>query len=76
MRNVPPRHMDDYAKLSPESRTKLATLMREKGHNATARLLHTSTETIENIASSHGGARKRVIDRIEVALSKQGKDNE
>lgn len=76
MSNAPPRHMDDYAKLSPESREKLAALMRKMGHNATARLLHTSTETIENIASSHGGARKRVIDRIETALRKQGKDNE
>ena len=63
-----PRHMDDYMKLSPESRAKLARLALERGRPTTSRLLHVSSVTLENILSPMGGAKRTTIERVEKAL--------
>lgn len=63
------RHMDHFAKLSPEALAKLQYLLRTRGQDMTARLLHTSMVTLENVSSSMGGARKDTIARLEKSLS-------
>jgi hypothetical protein len=61
--------MNDFAKLKPESIEKLKTLVRLKSCSVVARLLRTSTVTIELVCSSMGGAKKNTIKRLEEALA-------
>ena len=61
--------MDAHAKLSPEARAKLALLTREKGRPYVYHLFHMSSETLDNILSPHGGAKKTTIQRIEAELA-------
>jgi len=67
-RRATPRHLDYFGKLTPDALEKLRLLMRTRGLDMTARLLHTSSVTIESVSSPFGGARRDTIERLEKTL--------
>lgn len=67
-RTATPRHLDYFGKLTPESLAKLQLLLRTRGKDMTARLLHTSSVTLESVSSPMGGARRDTIERLEKTL--------